>query len=360
MKKAIFFPPSCSNTKLNEFESCRGEGRAIFNIAFGFSLLGYECHIINNWNLTTPQKIWDNVYIRNHIDHNETYNIAFTYDAVSSLNSKNYIHRLVMTYEPSNIEKIRKYIKDNKMENTTLICTHESVKKTNHYSLKYFPALYPIPSVNIGFIPYKYEPKLPEIKIYVYHSSWGGSATSNFGCRSKQVLILNFLKSKGYKLNLYIHIESDRYINNNDINPFISYNNTDKVQYVNNEKICYDDIIRTFKEVDLCISFGGLNYPGSSVLDMLSLGKPLISVVDGVNVDNKGKTFEPFNMLYRCSNNLIMIQETAEVSINKLERIFSGNNLEQSYNCYKKCYDDFDFNNWKLYTEKFLKEIGEQ
>lgn len=372
MKKAIFFPPACGNTKFNEFESCRGEGRAIMNIAFGFSLLGYESHIINNWNLDKPKKIWNyqnnNVYISNKPDPNETYDIALTYDSVHILNSKNYKQKILMSYESSNINKANEYIKSNNLENITLVCSHESVKDPNKnpFNLKYFPVIFPIPSINIGFIPYNtkiFEPNNKELKIYVFHSSWPGSACSNLNCcRHKQFLILKFLRSKcpDSLLKIHVHIEDEKYINNSEVNPFTTNNfdaNTE-IHYIPNRTVQYNDIINLLQQVDLCIPVGGLNTPGSGVLDMLSLGKPIISAVDGVNKDSEGKTFEAFNTLYKCSDNLIMTQESYEISLKKLERIFSDNNLELSYNCYKNCIKDYDYNNWKEIVEKFLSDIS--
>lgn len=323
------------------------------NIAFGFSLIGYEVHIINNWNLSEPKKIWDNVYISNQPNQNEIYDIAFTYDNISILNSNNYIHKILMTYQSSSIRNALKYMKENNIE-VILVSTHESVKNANEFNLKYFPALFPIPSINIGFIPYKFEPKNSELKVYVYHSSWTGSAYSSLRCcKGKQSLILNFLKTKGYNLNIFIHVENE-IISNQCLSEFTLSNS--KINYICNDKVHYDDIIKIFKEVDLCIPIGGLDYPGSGVMDMLSLGKPIISVVDGVNKDKDGNIFQPFNTLYKCSDNLIMVQESNDLSFKKLERIFSTpSTLEESYNCYKNSIKDYDFNNWKSYVEKFLK-----
>lgn len=374
MKKAIFFPVSCSNIKYNEFESCRSEGRHVINIALGFSLLGYESYIIYNWNLEKPKKIWsgldqhkneNNVFIYNHPDPNEIYDVALGYDDVSRLNSKNYKNKIVLTYEPTNISKIRSYILTNKLENITIACSHETTKSSeqhkNPFRLKFFPVLFPIPSVNIGFIPYNtriFENK--EINIYVHHSSWTGSATSSLNsCRHKQILILRHLISKfpSKLFKLYIHIE-DGFINSIH-NPFTKNNfsnNNIEIYYIENFKIHYDGIIELLRKMDLCITVGGLSTPGPCTIDALSLGKPIINVVDGVNIDHNGKKFEAFNLLYKCSENLIMVQESDTISYHKLEKIL--NNLEGSYNCFRDCIKDFDFYNWKNYVETFLSKLN--
>lgn len=346
MKKAIFFPISCSNIKLNEFEACRSEGRHVINIAFGFSLLGYECHIINNWNLKEPIKIWDNVYIENRPNPNEIYDIAFTYDNVHIVNSKNYRHKIVMTYESSNINKALEYIRKNGVEKIILACSHRSVKdnSTNVYNLKYFPALFPISSINIGFVPYKYKPQNNELKIYVYHSSWPGTANgASWRYITKQNLIFKFLRSKNVNLKLFVHVE------NENISPFGSPTNGIEINYIHNASMFYKDMIELIQKVDLCISTGGLDRPGSSTMDIISLGKPLICVNDGVS--NKS----PWNILYDCSEYIISIQESDMISLEKLDKIFS--NLEMSYNCYKNTVKEYDFSNWKHIVEKLLGEL---
>lgn len=348
MKKAIFFPPSCSNVKENEFESCRGEGRSVINMAFGFALLGYECYIINNWNISSPKKIWDNVYINNHPDVNEIYDIAISYDNLPIINQANYKHKIVMNY--AHTDEVLKKINENNLD-VILTCPIPSImhdSSTFQYkNSRYLPPVSPIPSVNIGFIPYKFEPKLPELKVYVYHSSWSGSSGSNFHWGRKQLLILEFLKSKGYKLNLFIHVENEETSKNC---PFgIKDSNVNDIHYIYNDKVRYDDIIKMLKSVDLCISGGGIDYIGTCVCDIISLGRPLIYVVDGV----PNNEFI-FNGLYNCPKYLIISQEPDDISQQKLESIITS--LEESYNCYRDTLKDLDFNNWKEYVTKFLEQ----
>lgn len=356
MKKAIFFPPSCSNAKENEFESCRGEGRAIINIAFGFALLDYECYIVNNYgNINEPKQIWKNVYITNRPDENITYNISLSFDNYNILNSKNYKHKILMNY--AHTDRIYQHIKNNNLD-IILVCPSPTImsdSSTFQYKhVKYLNTIYPIPSINIGFVPYRFEPKLPEIKIYLYHSSWEGSVSSSSYSRGKQRLVLDFLKSKGYKPNLFIHVtdkdNAKKSIEDYDLSKY----DTNKIHYLYNEKTNYDNIIQILKEVDLCIpARAGYDSAGSSIGDIIGLGKPFIYIVDGT----PHKEFI-FNPLYRCPNYMIVRQEDYHESYRKLEKIFP-NKLEETFNCYRDSLKDLDFYNWKVYTEKFLKEIGE-
>jgi hypothetical protein len=103
MKKAIFFTESCGNDRLDQYVSCRGEGRISINTAFGFALLGYDSYIVGNWKLDNPKKIWttpygdNNVYITNKSDENEIYDIAFSW-GIETLKAKNYKHKILVSY----------------------------------------------------------------------------------------------------------------------------------------------------------------------------------------------------------------------------------------------------------------------
>lgn len=353
-KNAIFFLPSCTNTKQNEFESCRGEGRAIFNIAFGFSLLGYECHIINSWNLQQPKQIWKNVFIY-HTPIIEKYDVAMTYDNISILNSENYKNKIVMTYESSNIEKINRYINEHGVKNVILACSHRSTKdpSTNPFNLRYFPVLFPIPSINLGFVQYTNINNNNELKIYIYHSSWAGTASgSSWRYVTKQKLIIEYLLTKYKTLNLSIHVESQDIANTC---PFGYPTPQIKINYITNN-INYEEVLNHIRNSDLCISTGGLNHAGNNVLDIISLGKPLILIYDGAPYNENNVRFSPWNILYDCDP-LIYLQEPDSQSIGKLNNIFNDNNLEKLYNCYKNTLKDYDFNNWKPIVENFLSQL---
>lgn len=354
MKKAIFFPPSCSTTKENEFESCRGEGRAVMNIAFGFALLGYECYIINNWNITSPRKIWENVYISNKPDENVTYNIALTFDDYNIINRKNYKHKLLMNYSHS--DKIYEYIKKNNLD-IIIVCPLPTIMEKSPFHKKYskfLGTIYPLPRINIGFIPYKFNPKLPELKIYLYHSSWKDSVSSISYSGGKQLIVLDFLKSKGYDLNLFIHVESEESAKQAFLDYDLSKHNKDKIHYIYNEKTRYDDLIKILQEVDLCITArAGYDSGGSSIGDIISLGKPLIYIVTGPPHNDF-----ILNPLYMCPKYMIIRQENYHESYRKLEELFP-NKLEESFNCYRDSLKDLDFNLWKSHAEKLLKELGE-
>lgn len=345
MKKAIFFTASCTNDKENEFESCRGEGRISINTAFGFSLLGYECYIVNNYNLKTPKKIWNNVYIINTPNENEIYDIAFSWD-FERLNGKNYKHRILITY--ADATNHLKRIKEQNLD-IILVCNVASMmhdpENFNYQNTQYLPTPYPVPSISIGFIPYKFKPKLPELNVLLYHSSWESTIARSKYYLHKQQLIINILKLE-YKLNLFILIANEKL---KIICPNIyNLSGCNEVHYIDNEKIRYDDIIKLISSVDLCLLVGALFTPGPLVVDAISLGKPMLYVLEGAP---RVYEFNP-NELCKCMEYVIPSTETDDISIRKIKDAL--NNPEKSFNSYRKVLEDHDFKNWKMYTENFL------
>lgn len=342
MKKAIFYPSSCGYDREDEFVSCRGEGRFIINMAFGFSLLGYECYIINKVK-QSPKKIWNNVYICNTSDENITYEYAISFDNCLILNRKNYRNKIVISY--AHLEKILEYNKS--INNEITIGFPGEIPSNNKFvseNTQVFPTVFPVSSVSPTFVPYKYEPNFPELKIYVIDSTWSGSYGSNYA-RQKQLLILEYLKSNGYKLNLSIHGESEKY-KDDLLDVYKRYSN--KINYVNNEKCNYKDILNTITENDLCIPTGaGYNHVGSFINDIIGLGKPVIYIVNGGH--HNGTILNP---LYKCHKKIIVTQESDEDSHKKLDEIF--NDLESYYNCFKKQLNYYNFTYWKVIIRKLL------
>ena len=346
MKKAIFFTESCGIDKENEFESCRGEGRISINTAFGFSLLGYECYIVGNWNITSPKKIWENVYITNKVNENEIYDIAFSWNIELLKNRNNYKYKILSGYADT-----PRFLKMIKKENLDIIltcnipCMMHDPTHFNYKNTQYLPALYPIPSINIGFLQYKFEPNLPELKVMLYHSSWESTIPRSQYYIHKQQLILDILNQR-YKTNLYILVSNEKV--SKECSQIYNLTNCNKVHYVNNEKIRYDDIINLILNVDLCLSVGGNSVPGPIIPDILSLGKPMIYVVEGFPSTTEFNNSD----LCKCAEYSIISSETDDISIRKIETSLSD--LETSFNCYRKSLEDYDFKNWKKYVENFL------
>ena len=346
MKKAIFFTESCGIDKENEFESCRGEGRISINTAFGFSLLGYECYIVNNLNITSPKKIWENVYITNKSDENETYDIAFAWNIELLKYRNNYKYKILSSY--ADTIKLSKIIKKENLDiilTCNVPCMMHEPTHFNYRNTQYLPVIYPIPSINVGFLPYNFKPKLPELKVMLYHSSWESTIERSQYYTHKQQLILDILNQK-YKVNLYILVSNEEVIKKCPT----TYNllKCNEIHYVNNEKTRYDDIIKLILNVDLCISTGGSSMPGPNVPDIISLGKPMIYVVEGFPSTTEFNNSD----LCKCVENSIISSETDDISIKKIETALD--NLEISFNCYRKSLEDYDFKNWKKYTENFL------
>ncbi len=347
MKKAIFFTESCGTDKENEFESCRGEGRISINTAFGFSLLGYECYIVNNYKISSPRKIWNNVYIINSPDKNITYDIAFSWNIEHLKNNKNYKYKILTSY--ADTIKLTEIIKEQNLD-IILTCNvpsmmHDS-KHFNYQYTQYLPVIFPIPSINIGFLPYKFKPKLPKLKVLLYHSTWESTIARSQYYTHKQQLILNIL-NQIYEVTLYILVANEKIAEECPINIYDLYK-CKKVHYINNEKMRYDDIIKLILNVDLCLTVGATFMPGPLVVDILSLGKPMIYSMEGYPSQTEFNN----NCLCKCAEHSLIGPEPDSISNKKINTALE--NLEISFNCYRKTIEDYDFKNWKKYTTDFL------
>ncbi len=346
MKKAIFFPDSCGIDRENEFETCRGEGRITINTAFGFSLLGYECYIVNNWNVLTPKKIAENVYITNKSDESVVYDMAYSWHIEHLRDRKNFKYKILSSY--ADTPQLSKTIKKENLDiilTCNVPCQMHDPSHFNYKNTQYLPTIYPLPSINIGFLPYKFEPKLPELKVLLYHSTWEGSVARSKYYTHKQQLIIDILNQK-YKVNLYILVANNEVAKQSSI--IYNLSECNEIRYINNEKMRYDDIVKLISDTDLSLPVGAIFMPGPLVADIISMGKPMIYIIEGYPSETEFNN----NCLCKCIEHVIICPEADDISIKKIKTAL--NNLEISFNCYRKVFEDYDFKNWKKYTEDFL------
>ncbi|MDD3474291.1 MAG: hypothetical protein PHP08_00125 [Candidatus Dojkabacteria bacterium] len=343
MKTAICLPPGGSIYRENQYDSFRGEGRFTINIGFGLSLLNYEVHIISNWDLDKPKNVYPNVYIYNRPIY-PSYDIAFLFSDVNRLKATKFTKGIYMGYETKHIDEAIDFTKETGIP-LTFVCPYKNLIEYENdrapFNVYYLPLLMPIPSINIGFIPFYYKPKKEALKVYLNFSQWAGSTDSHVFWSQKQQLVIDYLKAKFPEkiLKLYIHIENSQVISKCLIKG-------DETYYFPNDKNYYDDVINLLKEMDICITTGEIPRLSGCVNDIISLGKPLIYIVK----DNP--ITEPIlNHLYDCPKSMIYSQEKDVETAKKLERFIS--NPEISYNCYKQASKDMEFDNWK----EFAKQI---
>ena len=221
---------------------------------------------------------------------------------------------------------------DNKIEN-------DIIKKKVYY----IPPLYPIPSIRMGFFPCdsnKFN-KEKKLKIFLYYTGWKQDSTIS-GDRfiSKQQLVINYLK-KRYDIELSILIENEK------SECLIKNNKEDQSDITfHYSEICnYREILNLIQSADICITYGAPVFSGSSVADMISLGKPVIYIADG----RLGKEWKQphVNPLFKYPDTLIYIQERYEESIAKLEII-----TKDFVGLHKKYVDsmkNMEFKYWKKF-----------
>lgn len=335
----------------DQYDTFRSEGRYPMNIGFGLALLGFDVNIIcEYWNIPISKKAeipkteyyvtLSNRALYNYYDYILLFSQAYKVKAL------NYGKLIYMGYEICHSDEAYVFSRESNNE-VIYVCPfphmiNEKGGAQDHSKLKvhYLPGLYPIPSINIGYLPFKFEPKNNEINLYIYFSSWKNSTYSNLKYLRKQQLIIDFLNSKGYKVKAYIHIESEELIDKCSLK-------ADEVIYFYNNKNLYIDVINLLKSSDICITFGGFN-AGNCLPDIISLGKSLIYIAD--ESPRAGMPI-PVN-LYQTPNHLIYLQESNDLTITKLNHIFS--NMKEVNDSFRSAYKDSDFNNWKEIAKQFF------
>lgn len=324
----------------NQYDSFRNEGRILINIGFGLSLLDYDVYIYNDcWKIDGLKEVWKNVHLCSTLS-DKGYDIMLT-NSMHYFNTVKFNRAVYMAYAPDSVLLVEQFIDSTKKDIKIAWVSKKTLsvaQSITHYKIDYLPAIYPVPSTNIGFLPFHYEPKLPELNVYFYSNSWGITEDDFL---SKKRLINNFLNQR-YKMNLWIHEYNEESAKKYPLSG-------DTINYVYNYKTYYDDLLDLIKSVDICVTQGGLCHVGGSIFDIIGLGKPVIYIAHGIpNVHH----IHNINPLYDCIDNLILVQEPDDISLAKLEKIMS--NPKESHECFRNAAKDMDFNNWKSFALKIF------
>lgn len=333
--------PMRTPIKGDQYDSFRSEGRVPLNIGFGLALMGFEVNIIfNEWEIEGRKEVSPNVYLSNLPIHRH-YNYVLTW-TLSGLDQITFDNLVFMDWNFTYVDQVYDFIKTT---NSNVIYTGVSnhilryartLPVMDKYKFEYLPGLYPIPSINVGFLPYKFENK-NELKIYsCYNESKGAGITLK-----KQQLVIDFLKNKGYNIKLVIHTAS-----RSTTNPFNIDNKN--VEFIYDTEARYIDIVNTILSSDMCILIGS-RQAASCLGEVISSGKPFIFISDST-VDIKKDIFT--NYLCEYSEYFLYIHESEEESLKKLEEFIT--NPEISYNKFKESCKDLDFNNWKEIAKKYF------
>ncbi|MDD3474290.1 MAG: hypothetical protein PHP08_00120 [Candidatus Dojkabacteria bacterium] len=341
-KKVLIVPSALAYLHNNdEWDSFRNEGRIVINIGFGLSLLGYDVNIACNcWNLDKPKETWNNIQLSKTPIHDH-YESVLSFSDFGNSNSVSFDNYVSLILYDSNLSNTKEYEKSKKSKFKyayILKNFSDRAKKELNRETYYLPPLFPIPSIYTGFVPFSYNPILPELKLFLHYSSWSQNTTiSGNRFLSKEQLIIDYFKSKGYNLKISILTE------NREARKQCTLENNNITFFYSNE--CnYRKIIDLIQTSDICITNGGPVFAGNSLFDTIALGKPVIYIGDG-RLGNEWKS-DFITLIYNCPDNLLYIQESYHDSITKLDTIMK--NLKYEHEKYANAYKDCNFNNWKL------------
>jgi hypothetical protein len=344
----------------DHYDSMRAEGRIPLNMGFGLADLGFTVHIIkNSWN-NGLINIYKDAYLTNK-PQLKYYDYALTFSKLPYSNSK-YGTVIFMGYEPDDLKLYEKYKNE---VSSNIVYTHPSFMAFEKHQLRmpfiihYLPVLYPISvfrdDKKLGFFDYEYSPNLPNLNISMFYSTWSDGSNSNKKYLDKEILIINYLKSKGYILNINVLIESKEIVNLFPSEKFVNSNETQhKLHFTYSNECNYLDIIYYIRNSDICTTVGGFS-SGNCIVDMISLGKPLLFIGDGI--EEKNQIFTVSNGMYKCPEELLYLQEDDRTSLKKIEKFIE--NPKNFYDKFKDAHKDFSFDNWKKYALKFFSLNGE-
>lgn len=314
------------------------------NIGFGLSLLGFDVNIVmHEWKPEYNRQVWNNVYLSDYPKYDH-YDYILTW-SIDQLNQISFDNAVFMDWAMIYVNDVYEYIKKNDNKKITYTSpTKYFIKYAEIKGIKfpipveYFPALFPIPSINIGFVDYN--SNLSDInknlKIYIYYNpekmDMGRYIT-------KQKFIIKYFKTKGYKIELFIHTGSRE-----TKSPF----EADKVNFLYEIETRYIDIINTVISSDVCI-IPGSNSSGPCLADSISLGKLVIFISDSY-VTTEKDLFG--NCIFEYPEYLYYIQESDIDTEKKLELFIK--NPKESYDKFKEAHRDINFDNWKEYAKKYF------
>lgn len=355
-KKVLVFitNPIRSPYKNDQYDSFRSEGRYSMNIGFGLSLLGFDVNIVmHEWNPNYNRQVWDNVYLSDYPMYNH-YDYILTW-SIDQLKIKEFDKAIfmdwAMIYVNQVSEYINKYINNiNNKKGKKIIYVSPTKYFIKYAELKgikfpipveYFPALFPIPSINVGFVKYNsngFSRNENVLKIYIYYNPEKMDMNRYV---SKQKTIIDYIRNKfeDKKTELFIHTGSRECKKIFD---------ADKINYLYELETRYIDIINAISSSDLCI-IPGSNSSGPCLADSISLGKPVIFISDSY-VTTDRDLFG--NCIFEYPEYIFYVQES-DIETNKKLDLFIKNPKE-SYDKFKDAHKDINFDNWKEFAKKYF------
>lgn len=341
MKTVIVHPENAYRMfNYDEWDSFRSEGRYPINIGFGLSLLGYDINIVwDRWTSIQGYKTtWNNIKL-SQIPLQEYYDIALIFTGPNPHVLKSKFGKCVyMGYQSEHMRYAKKFVDEYNMS-LTATCPFkgilDSTRSQASFPVHYLPPLFPLPSVNIGYLSCAFSPK-DYVEVYLHHSSWPSNvSTTGDHYLHKEQLILDYLKDIGARVHLTVHV-LDREAGRNF--PISHLNMTFFYSTEHN----YQDVVNQIRSSNLCITDGGPMTIGNGLCDIISLGRPLIYIAD-LRPHEWGRPFG--NPLYNSPDSIIFIQESDEESTSKIQKII----VNPVGYCQKfaDLFRDHDFNTWK-------------
>lgn len=306
------------NNSDDQWLSARSEGRTMINAGFGFAEMGHEVGIFAA-PFTHKQNVWKGASLYPYWDDSKDYDLIVAFNPYrgsfgfgmptppGGKVGENYSKLFYVHYGPlpqgNPQEKIVKQYPKTVAIFSAAINNRDILQK--HYMngavspflrpIDFFPQLFPIPCydklLKQDFQDYHFDRTKKKLKIWTVSSHWHAGSQS-YVPDASVIEILRILRDNlKYEIDLTVTSFSDASIIHPD---FIKVFNA---KVIKNLSYTYKDILDLIYNMDICIVRGASGTPANSSSDILSLGVPIIYVVNsGWNPPNDF----PANSIMQC------------------------------------------------------------
>jgi hypothetical protein len=345
-----------NSNSTDQWMSCRGEGRAIINLGLGLGAVGQEVDIICD-TLENKNDIIPGVNLRSSSDTSKIYDIAFSFNSFPC-----YTNYKKLCFYPE-ISHPHEYHLKTKQEHPGIIFVVQTPRifklvengafwQRNFKigeDIKWLNSPYPVPCLpglaEWDFLPYKFDVKKKDIKIWAWRDSWKGGILQ--GEWAIPVILKRLRDVHGFRIDLYLHM-SDTNFRTNETNEIIrEFNPT----LIDNYTLTYRSMLDMFQSMDLCIGRGTPHHASGGPTDIISLGKPMLYIVDG-SPDNPLL----INDFVSLKNYICRLQSGIGGINSTVDRFVSA--PEEFYNVMKEANKIYIPSVWKENTRKFLSSLN--
>lgn len=346
------FPSALSSNRNDQWATCRCEGRAVVNMGFGFGEMGHNVDIVSD-TFEAKSNVYKNVSLIKSVNLDTYYDIVLTFNLVPPIRGDMY-GKLLFIVNPDLGKDYYNRIRSlcPKVEFMTMsIKTVDWIRRLG-VEIRYLPVLYPIPCLDSlekqDFMPFKFEKNKEVKKVWVFIGSW---KNYYINVDNKIVEILRRLRDfYGFKMEVTVMARNDDKGDNQTTPAYNQLLSEFKPRVLESLNMCYLDVINELSSSDICITKGGWCYCGNCCYDIVSLGKLMFYVTQGLPANGNNN----INDVFPLEDYVIRHEDQPHKTTEKIDRIMS--NPGECYSAIRGALETYSFPIWsKIVSEIICK-----